>query len=86
MHKERFDDYGKGKGLSGRDAPSKGKGTLPGLVGNQSGYVDGYKNEGTYKSSPKQKRVSLYDEPCSHLAVIAPAFQPPHRVVGPYCI
>ena len=37
-HKERFDDSGKGKGISGRkDLPDK------------SGYVAGYKNKDTYE-------------------------------------
>lgn len=36
-HKERFDDSGKGKGIDGRvDRPE------------QSGYVTGYKEKGTY--------------------------------------
>ncbi|CAG2059856.1 unnamed protein product [Timema podura] len=37
MHKERFDEEGKGKGIEGRE-----------YVANDSGYVSGYKEEGTY--------------------------------------
>jgi len=48
-HKLRFDDHGKGKGLAGRDAASKG-GTAQVPVSSQAAYVQGYKNEGTYGS------------------------------------
>ncbi|RUS78157.1 hypothetical protein EGW08_014086 [Elysia chlorotica] len=37
-HKERFDESGKGKGTAGRED-----------LANTSGYVQGYKNEGTYE-------------------------------------
>ena len=37
-HKERFDESGKGKGIEGRSDRA-----------NNSGYVQGYKNEGTHK-------------------------------------
>lgn len=36
-HKERFDESGKGKGMEGRENVDSG-----------SGYVQGYKNEGSY--------------------------------------
>lgn len=55
-HKERFDESGKGRGMAGRDSNAKGRGSMPALMGQQPGYVGGYKNEGSY-SSPKQKRV-----------------------------
>ncbi|GFO24507.1 tubulin polymerization-promoting protein family member 2 [Plakobranchus ocellatus] len=42
-HKERFDESGKGKGISGREEEA-----------NTSGYVQGYKNEGTYEKNVKQ--------------------------------
>lgn len=38
-HKERFDDTGKGKGIAGRKN----------LV-DESGYVSGYKNQGTFEN------------------------------------
>ena len=57
-HKERFDEGGKGRGMAGRDSTAKGRGSTPGLVGAQAGYVAGYKNEGTYQSPKQPKRVS----------------------------
>ena len=47
-HKQRFDSSGHGKGLGGRDAPSKGAAMSPSSVGSQKAYVSGYKQEGTY--------------------------------------
>lgn len=44
----RFDESGKGKGLEGRDSLAKGAGMTAGSVGGLTGYVQGYKHEGTY--------------------------------------
>lgn len=54
LHKERFDEEGKGRGLAGRDHAAKGTGHLPALVMDQPGYVAGYKHEGTYNVGMKQ--------------------------------
>lgn len=63
IHKLRFDEEGKGRGLEGRDSVAKGAGMSPGCVRSQQAYVTGYKNEGTYsldKSCPKnESKVSL---------------------------
>ena len=47
-HKHRFDASGHGLGIAGRDLPAKGQGMSPGSVSSQQGYVQGYRNEGTY--------------------------------------
>ncbi len=47
-HKHRFDEGGRGKGMAGRDLPSKGPGMSPGCVADNASYVSGYKNAGTY--------------------------------------
>ena len=52
-HKRRFDEDGKGRGLEGRDSVAKGKGKVPGSVSGAPSYVSGYKQEGSYSSSPK---------------------------------
>ena len=61
LHKERFDDEGKGLGLVGRDHASKGQGHIPALVMDQPGYVAAYKSAGTYntemKLPPKPEKV-----------------------------
>ena len=66
-HKERFDDSGKGRGIAGRDAAAKGRGSVPPLVGSQPAYVEGYKSEGSYQS-PKQKPKKVLQENCIVLA------------------
>ena len=53
LHKERFDEEGKGRGLEGRDYVPKGAGYVPAMVSDQQGYVSGYKNEGTYNTDIK---------------------------------
>lgn len=64
-HKERFDESGKGRGAAGHDSTSKGRASVPALIGSQPGYVAGYKNEGKYGSSggspspSTKKRVSV---------------------------
>lgn len=42
-HKERFDESGKGKGKVGRED-----------IPDNSGYVEGYKNSGTYEDKMKE--------------------------------
>lgn len=41
-HRERFDDSGKGKGIAGREE-----------VNAKDGYVQGYKDRGTYEKKVK---------------------------------
>lgn len=47
-HKHRFDASGHGLGIAGRELPAKGQGMSPGSVAGQAGYVQGYRNEGSY--------------------------------------
>ena len=58
-HRERFDSLGRGRGIEGRDFAPKGRGSVPTLASLQTGYVGGYRNEGTYHdaSRPKRSRV-----------------------------
>lgn len=49
LHKHRFDEAGRGKGLQGRDAPAKGAAMTPSPASNLAPYVSGYKHENTYR-------------------------------------